>query len=112
MRVLWERGASSVDQVRSALPAQHRGAYTTIQTILNRLAERGLLTRKRQGKALIYAPRIAEAEYLTSSLHRALAGASQEARRAALVGLVGDLDPRELDDIRELADEVRSRRAR
>ena len=30
------------------LPSHHQGAYNTVQTVLNRLAERGLLTRRRE----------------------------------------------------------------
>jgi predicted transcriptional regulator len=33
-----------------------------VQTVLNRLAERGLLSRERAGTTIIYKPRISEAE--------------------------------------------------
>jgi len=110
MRVMWRLEKAGVDDVRRALPAPERGAYTTIQTVLNRLAERGLLARKRVGKAIVYSVRISEAEYLRRSLKRTLSTASEEARRSALAGLVSDLDPAELGEIRELAAEVRERR--
>lgn len=42
MRVLWRLGRpGSVEDVRSSLPQRQRGAYTTVQTVLNRLAEEG-----------------------------------------------------------------------
>ena len=110
MRVMWRLGKGGVDEVRQALPARERGAYTTVQTVLNRLAERGLLSRQRVGKAIVYSVRISEADYLRRSLKRTLSNASDEARRTALAGLVGDLDPAELGEIRELAEEVRERR--
>ncbi|MDQ3730190.1 MAG: BlaI/MecI/CopY family transcriptional regulator, partial [Actinomycetota bacterium] len=50
MRVLWRRDRGTVEQVRRALPVEHRGAYTTVQTILNRLAVRGLLKREASGR--------------------------------------------------------------
>jgi predicted transcriptional regulator len=37
--------------VRSALLGRYRGAYNTVQTVLNRLADRGLLERDRMGSA-------------------------------------------------------------
>lgn len=48
MAALWRLGSGTVDQVRDALPARYRSAYTTVQTVLNRLAERGLLDRERR----------------------------------------------------------------
>lgn len=111
MRVLWDLGrACSVDQVRNGLPASRRGAYTTVQTVLNRLAERGLLVRERQGKAIFYVPRVTEAEYYSRSLEQTLASASEDVRRAALAQLVGDMDPGELSEIEALAREVAKRR--
>jgi BlaI family penicillinase repressor len=110
MRVLWRRGPGTVDEVRAALPKKSRGAYTTIQTVLNRLSERGLLERKRRGTAIVYTPRLSEAEYLERSLSQALAEASSEARQAALAGLVGGLDERELKEIRARRAEVSRRR--
>ena len=112
MKVMWRLERASVDDVRRALPQRQRGAYTTVQTILNRLAERGLLRRERSGNMILYLPRVSEADYLTSSLQQALAGASDDARRVALADLVGELDPGELDEIRGLASEVKRRRGR
>jgi len=112
MRALWRRGrASSVDEVRDDLPQRHRGAYTTVQTVLNRLAERGLLVRQRQGKAIFYAPKLSEAEYYSLSVRQTLATASEDVRRTALAQLVGEMPPEELSEIRALAREVVSRRA-
>ena len=110
MRAMWRLDRASVEEVRTALPPRHRGAYTTVQTVLNRLAERGLLSRKRAGHLILYSARVSEADYLAGSLDRALAGASKDARRTALASLVGDLDPGELDEIRGLAGEIRGRR--
>ena len=105
MRVVWRLGRGTVEDVRGALPKP--GAYTTVQTVLNRLADRGLLGRERVGNAIEYSPRISEADYLASSLNRTLAGASDEARRGALAALVGELKSSELSEIRRLAGRVR-----
>lgn len=111
MRALWRLGEpSSVEEVRQALPTRHRGAYTTVQTILNRLAERGLLSREREGKAIRYEPKVSEADYYSRSLRHTLATASDEARRSALAQLVGDMAPGERDEIEALAREVAARR--
>jgi predicted transcriptional regulator len=112
MRVMWRLERGSVEQVREALPKRSRRAYTTIQTVLNRLAERGLLRRERVGNMIFYSPRASEAEYLSRSLNRTLSGASPEARRAALAALVGGLDDAEMSEINSLASEFSRRRRR
>ena len=103
MAVVWRLGEATVEQVRSNLPSRYRSAYTTVQTVLNRLAERGLLKRARQGNAIVYSPRLSEAEYVSRSIETTLAGASSEARQAVLAHLVGSLDGSELAELRKLA---------
>lgn len=111
MGVVWRLGNATVEQVRSNLPSRHRSAYTTVQTVLNRLAERGLLKRERQGNAIVYSPRLSEAEYVQRSVETTLAGASQEARQAVLARLVGSLDGSELAELRKLASRNKDQRS-
>jgi predicted transcriptional regulator len=110
MSAVWRLGNANVEQVRSALPPRYRGAYTTIQTVLNRLAERGLLSRHKGGSAIEYRPRLSEAEYLSRSISQTLARASMDARQAALARLIGNLDEGELADLQQLAREIGGKR--
>ena len=112
MTALWRLGEGTVPEVRAALPVRCRSAYTTVQTVLNRLAGRGLLAREKQGKQIVYRPRLSEADYLSRSIETTLAGASTEARQAVLAGLVGGLDKAELSELQTLAKEVARRRRR
>ncbi|UJA21506.1 BlaI/MecI/CopY family transcriptional regulator [Thermoleophilia bacterium SCSIO 60948] len=106
IRALWALGRGSVEDVRSALPGHYRGAYTTIQTVLNRLVDRELLVREKAGKAFIYEPAMSEADYVSRSIHQTLAVASDGARLSALARLVGELEPGEVDEIRSMADRI------
>jgi predicted transcriptional regulator len=110
MGVVWRLGEATVEQVRSNLPSRYRSAYTTVQTVLNRLAERGLLKRERRGNAIVYSPRLSEAEYVQRSVETTLAGASSEARQAVLARLVGSLDGSELAELRKLASRNKDQR--
>ena len=110
MAAVWRLGHATVDQVRSELPPRYRGAYNTVQTVLNRLTDRKLLSRHKVGMAFEYRPRITEAEYLSQSISQTLAGASMAARQAALARLIGELDDDELVALRELAQEMDTRR--
>ena len=110
MRVLWRMDGAGVEEVRRALPRANRGAYTTVQTVLNRLADRGLLTRSRVGNAIRYSAAVSEADYVAGSLNRSLAGASMEARQVALASLVGGLKQDELAEVQAIARRVDKRR--
>lgn len=112
MAALWRLGSGTVEQVRGALPPRYRSAYTTVQTVLNRLAERGLLNRSREAGAIRYTPRLTEAEYLSRSIEQTLAGASHDARQTALAQLIGDLDKGELEALRRRARELEAKRRR
>ena len=110
MDVVWRLESATVEQVRRALPLRYRGAYNTIQTVLNRLADRKLVSRHKVGSAFEYRPLVSEAEYLSRSIAQALAGASKGAREAALAQLIGGLGEDELTDLRELARAMSERR--
>ena len=110
MRALWRLEAGTVEQVRAALPQRYRGAYTTVQTILNRLTDRGLLTRERAGRGFVYTPRLNEAEYLSGNLQRTLASASAGTRQEALAHFVDGLETADLSELQRLAQ--RAARAR
>lgn len=111
MTILWRLGRATVEQTRDELPVEGRGAYTTVQTVLNRLADRGLLARERVGRGFVYKPTMTEQEYLLGSISRSLGGASADARRAALAELVGGLDEHELGELRRLRSSIDAARA-
>jgi predicted transcriptional regulator len=112
MSVVWRLGGGTVEHVRAGLPPRYRGAYNTIQTVLNRLAERGLLSRHKAGNAFEYRARLSESEYLSRSISHTLAGASLDARQAALARLIGGLDDEELSALRKLARKTSDKRRR
>ena len=110
MSVVWRLGRATVAEVRSALPTRYRGTHSTVQTVLNRLAERELLSRHKARNAIEYRPRISEAEYLSRSISQTLARASMDARQAALAHLFGNLDKGELANLQRLAREMGGKR--
>jgi len=59
MDVLWEVGSASVREVQEHLPESRRPAYTTVQTIVYRLEEKGAVRRvKKIGNAHIFEPSV------------------------------------------------------
>ena len=110
MTTLWRLGSGTVEEVRSGLPSRYRGAYTTVQTVLNRLAERRMLTRRKEGNVVVYRPKVSEADYVSRSIKQTLATASIDARQAALAKLIGELDDTELSDLQDLARDLDAKR--
>ena len=61
MDALWQLGSASIREIHEALPAKKRPAYTTVQTMVRRLEEKGAVAQiKKIGNALIFAPAITQ----------------------------------------------------
>jgi BlaI family transcriptional regulator, penicillinase repressor len=59
MDLLWRLGEASVREVQEAIPDDSRPAYTTVQTIVQRLEQKGAVRRTRKiGNALMFEPLI------------------------------------------------------
>ncbi|MCA9706008.1 MAG: BlaI/MecI/CopY family transcriptional regulator [Myxococcales bacterium] len=71
MRVLWDRGEATAQDVLTALGEQgHELAPTTVATVLTRLERRGLVAHRRRGRQYVYRARAAEQEIRRSMLAR------------------------------------------
>lgn len=59
MERLWKLGRASVREIQEALPEKRRPAYTTIQTMVHRLEEKGAVRQVRKiGNAFVFEPAI------------------------------------------------------
>ncbi|MFI8592873.1 BlaI/MecI/CopY family transcriptional regulator [Microbacterium sp. NPDC078428] len=74
-------------------------AYTTILTALDRLIDKGEVTRHAESPRKVrFAARLSAAENASDSMHRALQGTDD--RRAALLQFAGDLDEGDVEILR------------
>lgn len=112
LAAVWKLGEATVDDVRGEQPPRRRSAYSTVQTVMNRLADRGLLKRTRRGKAFVYTAKVDESEYLARTIGDRLADVSPTARKAALVSLVEGLEGEELEEVARYANRVNRERKR
>lgn len=105
MQAVWELGTASVREIQEQLPERKRPAYTTVQTIIYRLEEKGAVRRiKKIGNAHIF-----EAVVTRKAAHKRLIddllhvfGGSPRLLMAQLVE-TGQLT---LADLRELEDSI------
>ena len=57
-RVLWQLGQATVRQVHEAFPPEREIDFTTVQTYLRRLEQKGYVTGKLKARARVYAPKV------------------------------------------------------
>lgn len=73
MRVLWNLGPAPVRRVQSELSQQGLAlAYTTVLTLLDRLARKQVVSREKQGRAFVYSPCISRERMRVLALERLL----------------------------------------
>lgn len=63
MDIVWEQKQCSTRDVIKMLEKDRKLAYTTVATILQRLHDKGLLSRKKSFAGHIYSPKISKEKY-------------------------------------------------
>ena len=58
LKALWTLGEGSVHDVRRVVSETRPLAYTTVMTLLDRLARKGITVRRKVGRAFVYAPQL------------------------------------------------------
>jgi predicted transcriptional regulator len=98
MDVLWDRpGPATVREVCAALDGRDL-AYTTVMTVLDRLAGKGMVERERAGRAWSYRPAAAREAYIARLMLDALDLAGE--RDAALVRFARSVSGTEAEVLR------------
>jgi len=108
LRVLWQRGPSTVRGVLEGLERGRSIGYTTVLKLLQIMAEKGLVSRDESQRAHLYAPRIPREEtqrqLVGDLLERAFGGSAERLVMQALASRKAS--PEELARIRKLLDEL------
>lgn len=98
MDVLWASSAPmSVRDVLEVLLAEKDLAYTTVMTVLDRLAKKSIVDRERQGRQWIYTPARGRASLIVDQV-MSLLGEDAEPRREVLAELVARVPELRLDE--------------
>ncbi len=104
LRVLWDRGASTVRQVHEALADARETGYTTTLKLMQIMAEKGLVTRDESARTHIYQSRVPRGEtqrQLVSDLvDRAFGGSAAALVMQALSTRAAS--PQEIAEIQQL----------
>lgn len=109
MEQLWtSTRPQSVREVHAVLVGERDIAYTTVMTVLDRLAKKGFAGREQQGRAYRYAALQTREQMVAEVMHTALAGSAAE-RSAALVAFVDRVSDDEAAALREALERLESR---
>ena len=112
LRILWDRGPSTVRQVHEILAGERQAAYTTALKLLQIMTEKGLVERDERDRTHIYRARLSEEttqrQLVRDLLDRAFGGSSSKLVMQALATRRASAE--ELRDIRKAIDGARNDR--
>jgi predicted transcriptional regulator len=112
LRILWDRGPSTVRQVHDALARERQAAYTTALKLLQIMAEKGLVDRDERDRTHVYRARLSEEttqrQLVRDLLDRAFGGSAGKLVMQALATRRASAE--ELRDIRKAIDGARTHR--
>jgi predicted transcriptional regulator len=74
MNALWPIGEATVRDIQVALQPTTPRAYTTIMTILDRLAQKGIVLRQKSGRAWVYRANLSADEARSHALAQLVEG--------------------------------------
>ena len=108
LRVLWERGPSTVRDVTVALQNERGTGYTTALKLMQIMTEKGLVQRNDSQRTHVYeavaAAEVTQKQLVTDLLERAFGGSAQQLVMQALSSKKAS--SAELVEIRKLIDEM------
>ncbi|MEW6050795.1 MAG: BlaI/MecI/CopY family transcriptional regulator [Candidatus Zixiibacteriota bacterium] len=70
MELVWDKGALTVKQALYLMGKDANIAYSTIMTVLTRLAEKQILKRSKEGKNFVYEPTISREDFIKSRVNQ------------------------------------------
>ena len=105
LKVLWQNSPLRAREIQAALAEGNRElAKTSVITTLNTMVEKKYLSRKQQGNAYLFSPRITESDVSEKVLGDVVDRVFDGSPSAVLLKLfdVKDLDPEELKELRRI----------
>ena len=103
LQVIWDHGPSTVRQVMSVLNQTRRRAYTSVMSLMNVMAEKGLLRREPKGLAFVYKSRATRKKTLSRMVADLLGRAFEGSASEMVAHLLEQTKPskEELEEIRK-----------
>ena len=103
MQLVWREKFTTVKKVHKVLQSERDIAYTTVMTTMTRLAEKGVLNRRRDGLAYIYTPAVTKHDFETMMVRRVLDGLMddyEEETITYILDYLAERDPQRSEAVR------------
>jgi BlaI family transcriptional regulator, penicillinase repressor len=112
LKLLWDQGPRTVREVMDQLNRRRRRAYTSVMSLLGVMTQKGLLKRRRKGRAYLYEPRVARESTLGRMLQDLLTRAFEGSAALLVARLLSESAPssRELAEIHDTIEQFRQGR--
>ena|SRR5687767_3474426 len=111
MEFVWSQSAPvSARTVDDEIGPRTRVQYITLVTVLNNLWKKKLLTRRREGRAYLYSPRITRDDFLRRVSKEILSGIVSLDRDLAITCFVDILAESAPDELQRLKEQLAARR--
>jgi len=110
MKIIWKLNRATVRDVYEQLRLEKKLAYTTVMTIMSRLAEKGLLEKEPLGNAYVYSPTISEVDFTKRVVSEVLDGLLEEFSEPAISHIVDRLSSEDSVEIEKLEKFIKERR--
>ena len=107
LKVLWDQGPSTVNEVHRYFTQHEKVAYNTIQTMLRLMEEKALVSSVLQGRGYLYRAVFTRDETTASFLDRVYDGTAAQLVQSLLRS--EDISASELDHMHYLIEEARRR---
>lgn len=104
LHLLWELGPSTVRAVNDRLNQRREVGYTTTLKFMQIMFEKGLVTRREDGRTHIYAPAVGEQDMQSALLQQFVNTAFRGSAMKMVMQALGnhEASPQELDEIKAL----------
>jgi predicted transcriptional regulator len=114
LKVLWDRGSSTVREVMDVLNAERPRAYTSVMSLLNVMTDKGLVVRQPQGRAFVYRPKNDRERTLRRMVGDLLGRAFEGSTSQLVAHLLDQSKPTadELDEIRRAIEQYQQQKGR
>ena len=108
MDVLWQAGASTVQQVLDALPKKSQLAYNSVLTTIRILEKKGYVRHIKDGRAYVYRPLVERAEASRSEIRHLAHRFFKNSHEMLVLNILQDrgVDAEELKRLRQLLEEI------
>ena len=101
LQIIWEHGSCTVREVMNLLEPTRPRAYTSVMSLMNVMAEKGLLGQRAKGRAFVYSAKVSREKTQSSMLGDLLNRAFDGSANALVAHLLEEAEPssEELDEI-------------